>query len=122
MDHSILTHLIEELLLNAHIERETGIDLIDEYFASQSSLDPITRYASALLQEYDDPIIRQTILKNLSECIVVKMQYEKKSLTGFVRKIFAKIGLDLQNGEVVRAERLVRNFAHISSENASSDE
>ncbi|MDN3506250.1 MAG: hypothetical protein P0S96_03375 [Simkaniaceae bacterium] len=113
MDHALLAHLIEELLLSAHVEREAGIDLIDEYFSSQSSLDPITRYASKLLQEIDDPSLQESILKNLSECIVVKMQYEKKSLTGFVRKIFTKIGLDLQNGEVKRAEQLVRNYATI---------
>lgn len=122
MDHTILAHLIEELLLSAHIEREAGIDLIDEYFSSQSSLDPITRYASKLLQEVEDPLLRETILKNLSECIVVKMQYEKKSLTGFVRKIFTKIGLNLQNNEVLRAEQLVKNFAPIENTDSFSNE
>jgi hypothetical protein len=97
-------------LLNAHLEREAGIDLIDEYFAEQSALDPITRHASLLLEQIEDPSQRQAIVKNLSECIVVKMQYEKRSLTGFVRRVFTKIGLSFAHGEVQRAEALVKNF------------
>lgn len=126
MNQPIRTHQIEQLLLNAHVEREAGVDLIEEYFAGQSSLDEITRYASELLQHTGDSKIQEAILKNLSECIVVKMQYGKKTPLGFFRKFLAKFGCGYKNNEIKRAERLLKRFLPVSdrfpSSGASADE
>jgi hypothetical protein len=101
-------HQIEELLLNAHFECESGIDLIDEYFAVESSLDLVTQYAQKLLTEVNDLETREAILRNLTDCIIVKSQYEKKSLVGKFKNILSKIGIDLgKNGEIRRAEALI---------------
>ncbi len=101
-------HQIEELLLNAHFECESGIDLIDEYFAVESSLDLITQYAQKLLNEINDSETRQAIIRNLNDCIIVKSQYEKKSLAGKVKNIVAKIGINLgKNREIRRAEAFI---------------
>ena len=106
--HPLIEHQIEQLLLRAHIEREAGIDLIEEYFASESSLDLITRRANHLIEQHADPDLHETILKNLSECIVVKMQKDKRSLTGLFRKILLKLGISLgKNSEISRAEKLI---------------
>ena len=71
MNNEIKKHQIEELLLNAHLESEGGIDLIEEYFTKSSSLDSITKHAHFLLEEGDSVDVREAVLKNLSECIVV---------------------------------------------------
>ena len=106
--HPLIEHQIEQLLLRAHLEREMGIDLIEEYFASESSLDLITNRAHQLLQQHHDPEMYETIIKNLSECIVVKTQRDKRSLGGLFRKALAKLGISLgKSGEIVRAERLI---------------
>lgn len=126
MQPTIRDHQIFELLLYAHIEREVGTDLIEEYFLSESSLDHITRCAQLLLEESQDLEEQEAILKNLSECIVVKVQKNKESLKGFVRKILAKIGLELPSPDIRRAEVLIRQSlpvsAHELSENVSADE
>lgn len=107
-------HQIEELLLNAHFECESGIDLIDEYFAVESSLDLVTQYAHKLLTEINDLETRDAIIRNLTDCIIVKSQYEKKSLTGKFKKILSKIGIDLgKNGEIRRAEDLIHKKVKI---------
>ena len=112
MQQPIRATQIEELLLHAHIEREVGVDLIEEYFSGQSSLDQITRCAEELIKQTSDPIIQEVIRKNLSECIVVKMQYEKSTLKGFFRKFIAKFGFGYKNREVKRAEKLLqRSFS-----------
>ena len=36
-------HRIEQLLLEAHLEREAVVDLIEEYYVVENSLDQITR-------------------------------------------------------------------------------
>lgn len=101
-------HQIEELLLNAHFECESGIDLIDEYFAVESSLDLITQYAQKLLNEINDSETRAAIIRNLNDCIIVKSQYENKSLVGRVRNILAKVGINLgKNREIRRAETFI---------------
>lgn len=98
-------HQIEELLLNAHFECESGIDLIDEYFSRDPSLDHITQYAQKLLQEIGDAETREAILRNLTDCIIVKSQQEKKSLPGKAKSLLSKIGINLgKNREIERAE------------------
>lgn len=106
-------HQIEELLLNAHFECESGIDLIDEYFAVESSLDLITQYAHKMLEQNNDPQMREAIIRNLSDCIIVKSQYEKKSVSGIAKRFLSKVGIDLgKNGEIRRAEALVQAMMH----------
>lgn len=101
-------HQIEELLLNAHFECESGIDLIDEYFAVESSLDLVTQYAQKLLAEANDSETRQAILRNLTDCIIVKSQHEKKSLFGRIKIVLSKLGIQLgKNREIRRAESLL---------------
>lgn len=101
-------HQIEELLLNAHFECESGIDLIDEYFAVESSLDLVTQFAQKLLAETADSQTREAILRNLTDCIIVKSQYEKKSFVGKIRRGLSKLGINLgKNGEIRRAEALI---------------
>jgi len=101
-------HQIEELLLNAHFECESGIDLIDEYFAVESSLDLVTQYAQKLLAETADSQTRDAILRNLTDCIIVKSQYEKKSVVGKIKRTLSKLGINLgKNGEIRRAEALI---------------
>lgn len=107
-------HQIEELLLNAHFECESGIDLIDEYFAVESSLDLVTQYAQKLLTEINDIETRDAIIRNLNDCIIVKSQYEKKSLTGKIKKVLTRIGFKLgKNGEISRAEALIQQKIQI---------
>ena len=109
-------HQIEELLLNAHFECESGIDLIDEYFAVESSLDLVTQYAQKLLTETADSQTREAILRNLTDCIIVKSQYEKKSLMGRIKKSLSKVGINLgKNGEIRRAEALIPPDDHLNS-------
>lgn len=108
MSQPLRDHQIEELLLNAHQMREEGIDLIDEYFSTESSLDLITKRAHRLLQEHTNPTVQEAILKNLSECIVVKTQKDQRSLAGVARKALNKIGIQLaKSSEVIRAENLI---------------
>src|SRR5437773_2716875 len=102
-------HQIEELLLNAHFECESGIDLIEEYFAVESSLDLITQFTHKLLNENNDSQMREAVLKNLSDCIIVKAQIEKKTLPGKAKRLLSKIGINLgKNREIARAERFIR--------------
>lgn len=121
MGQPLRDHQIEQILLNAHIEREAGVDLIEEYFIGSSSLDEITQYAQILLEQMNDPKMQQTIVKNLSECIVVKMQKERRSVAGFFRKLFAKIGLGAKSGEIARAEKLIQKVSLSSSQLLSED-
>lgn len=107
----IRDHQIDELLLTAHLEQESGFDLIEEYFQFQSSLDCITKRAQELIQEQNDPEVRDSIAKNLSECIVVKNQYELHSFFGFAKKIFGKLGMNLgKSREIRRAEKLIEQI------------
>ncbi|MBS0628991.1 MAG: hypothetical protein JSS30_02060 [Verrucomicrobia bacterium] len=115
-------HQIEELLLNAHFECESGIDLIDEYFAVESSLDLITQYAEKLLSEISDSQTRAAILRNLSDCIIVKSQYEKKSLIGKIKKSLAKVGIDFgKNREIRRAEALIHTAHSLNGSFGATD-
>lgn len=98
---------IEELLLNAQIEQEIGLDLIEEYFQGSSSLDEVTNRAKEMLNEHTDPKIIETIGKNLSECIVVRSQQEQRSLLGLARRVLAQSGIiSSKSGEILRAEEL----------------
>lgn len=108
MGHPIRDHLIEEILLNAHTHREMGVDLIEEYFLAESSLDYITAYAQKMLKGNSDPQLEKIILQNLSECIVVKAQKDCYTLTGMARNFFVKLGLPLKrSSEILRAEQLL---------------
>ncbi|NGX37818.1 MAG: hypothetical protein K1000chlam2_00981 [Chlamydiae bacterium] len=108
MNQPVRDHQIEEMLLKANQMREVGTDLIDEYFARESSLDLITKRAHQLLQQHRDPHIQETILKNLSECIVVKTQKDRRSFGGLTRKALSKIGIPMaKSNEVIRAEKLI---------------
>ncbi len=110
MGHPIRDHLIEEILLNAHIHREKGVDLIEEYFLAESSLDHVTACAQKLLSANPDPNLEKVILKNLSECIVVKAQRDSYTLTGIARKFFVRMGLPMgRSSEILRAEQLIKN-------------
>lgn len=111
MMQSIRDHQIEQLLLNAHKEREAGVDLIEEYFMVCSSLDQITRCARNLLNQNKDSYVQSVILKNLSECIVVKMQKENKTFFGLFRRFIAKFGLGYKNREIERAEKLIQQIS-----------
>lgn len=122
MHQPIRDHQIEQILLSAHTEREAGVDLIEEYFMGSTSLDEITKYAQILLSQNTDPKIQEVIVKNLSECIVVKMQTENRSFMGFFRKIFAKLGWDFKNGEIERAEKLIRKVLPPSSSHSLSED
>ncbi len=107
----ILEHQIEELLLNAHFECEAGIDLVEEYFSISSSLDPVTEYARTLLEEQSDPHTQEAILRNFSECIVVKNQQVRRSPMGLAKRALAKVGFSLgKNREIARAEQLVEQI------------
>lgn len=114
---------IERLLLNAHIERQEGVDLIEEYFERANSLDEITEIAKKLIDEHSDVNLREMIAKNLSECVVVKSQ---KTRSGFVSKFLGKLGINFKGSDIGRAERLIQQFwpvsARFPSKNASSDE
>jgi len=104
-------HQIEQILLRAHIEREGGVDLIDEYFYAQSSLDPITRRATQLIKERGDPEELASIAKNLSECIVVKSVQERLSLLGRAKSCLSRVGIDFgKSREVLRAEKLIKSI------------
>lgn len=108
MGHPVRDHLIEEILLNAHTHREVGVDLIEEYFFRESSLDHITAYAQKLLANIGDAELKKVILSNLSECIVVKAQREQNSFTGKARSWMSKIGIPLpRNKQITRAEKLL---------------
>ena len=99
---------IEELLLNAHLIEE---DLIEKYFTKRSSLDLITNRAREMLGRHTDPQVQETIGKNLSECIVVKSQQEKRSLSGFLKRALTKLGIAFgKNKEITRAEILIREI------------
>lgn len=105
-------HQIDELLLKAHLEREAGLDLIEEYFINQSSLDLITKRAREMLAEHNDPKVIEAIGKNLSECIVVKSQINRESLLGLVRKFVEKMGINLgKSREIVRAEKVIEEIS-----------
>ena len=109
MGHPIRDHLIEEILLNAHTHRELGVDLIEEYFLAESSLDYITAGAQKMLQSNTDAELEIVILKNLSECIVVKAQKDRYTLTGVARSFFMKIGFPMRrSNEILRAEQLLK--------------
>lgn len=111
MNNEIRRHQIEELLLNAHLESEGGIDLIEEYFATSSSLDRVTEHAHMILQESPDPEIHKAVLKNLAECIVVKNQRDQDSLWGVFRQGLSKLGVPHgKSNEIVRAESLLRSY------------
>lgn len=117
MSQPLRDHQIEELLLNAHEMRESGIDLIEEYFATESSLDLITKRAHALLQEHTDPAVQESILKNLSECIVVKAQKDRRSIGGMARKALSKIGISFaKSNEIIRAEKLISSGGEYDAE------
>jgi hypothetical protein len=113
-DEPLRQHRIEQLLLEAHLERQTGIDLIEDYFAVESSLDPITRYAAKLLNERDDPTDREVIVKNLAECIVVKMQRDQRGVRGKMRRFLSRFVDIGKSPEVVRAEVLIKNHHQYS--------
>jgi len=107
----IRDHQIEQILLNAHVEREAGVDLIDEYFLSQTSLDPLIKRANELIKEEGDLDLIESIKKNLSECIVVKTQYEKNSWVGRAKKVLSKWGVSLgRSQDVLRAERFIHSI------------
>lgn len=96
---------IEEILMNAH---QTDIDLIEEYFAKEDSLDLITDHAHEILKLNSSPEVHEVIKRNLSECIVVKAQIEQRSLKGFMKKTFKKLGFHFgKNREIARAEILI---------------
>jgi len=102
-------HQIEELLLQEAKGREVGQDLIEEYFSTQASLDPITKKAKELIQR--NPEKQQIICKNLSECIVVKNQIEKTTPMGFTKKILSRVGIHLgKNREILQAENLIKKI------------
>jgi len=111
MSEEIYAHQIEELLLNAHLESEGGIDLIEEYFDLYSSLDRITEYAEELLRQESNKEAQAAVIKNLAECIVVKNQRDQRSLVGIFRRYLKRWGFsDGKRGEIRRAEKLVRDF------------
>lgn len=122
MHQPIRDHQIEQILLSAHTEREAGVDLIEEYFLGSTSLDEITRYAQVLLNQSDDPRVQEVIVKNLSECIVVKMQTENRTMMGFFRKVLSKFGWDAKNSEIERAERLIQKALPPSSSHSLSND
>lgn len=112
MSKEIRAHQIEELLLNAHLEQEGGIDLIDEYFRTYRSLDHITAYAKDLLSQNLDKQTHAAVIKNLSECIVVKNQQDNRSFRALASKWLKKVGFSLgKNPEIVRAEQLIQKIA-----------
>lgn len=99
---------IEELLMNAH---RSDIDLIEEYFLKENSLDLITSQAHQILKLNESPEVHAAIKKNLSECIVVKMQIEKKSIKGLMKKALSKLGFQFgKSKEITRAERLLEEI------------
>ena len=111
MNNEIRRHQIEELLLNAHLESEGGIDLIEEYFATSRSLDRVTEYAHMLLQSGPDADTKKAVLKNLSECIVVKNQRDHYSVMGRIRRTLKKMGIPQgKSSEIIRAERLLESY------------
>ena len=107
----MLDHLIEEILHKAHVYREMGSDLIEEYFFLESSLDYITQAAQAILEKNEDPDLEKVILKNLSECIVVKAKKEQYTLVGLTKKALVKLGFPVRkHQEIERAERVLHNL------------
>lgn len=119
MSKEIRAHQIEELLLNAHLESEGGIDLIEEYFSMNSSLDSITTYAQELLKKESDPRMRRAIIRNLSECIVVKSQFDRRSIFGVAKRVLQKFGMSIgKHPEILRAETLIKNSTSPSSDQA----
>ncbi len=111
MSGEIHAHQIEELLLNAHLESEGGIDLIEEYFNIHSSLDRITEYAGELLLQQPDSETQVAVVKNLAECIVVKTQKDQRSIFGIARRFLERRGVPLgKKREIRRAEQLVEGF------------
>jgi len=107
----IREHQIEELLLNAQIEQEIGLDLIEEYFKGPASLDEITKHAKTLIEKQTDPQVIEMIGKNFSECIVVKNQQEQKSLLGIARRLLASSGIvSMKSKELQRAEELFQQI------------
>lgn len=111
-NHLIIEHQIERLLLSAHIESREGVDLIDEYFLRDGSLDRITKKASLLLDQESDPKYIEIICRNLSECIVVKIERERRSLMGFVKRMLGRLGVSPKKDEqITRAEQLIQSKA-----------
>jgi hypothetical protein len=108
MVHPLRQQQIEHMLLCAHIEREKGIDLIEDYFMTQSSLDEITKCAQKLIRKHTDKTLQQTIVRNLSECIVVKMQKKQNLFSRVVRNGLAKLGFSMKRKDVKRAEQLIQ--------------
>lgn len=99
---SLRDHQIEEILLGAHL---SDIDLIEEYFSRESSLDPITKKAHQMLLLHSDEISLNAIKRNLSECIIVKSQMKEHSINSLIKKAFKKMGLDFgKDKEITRAE------------------
>jgi len=62
-----------------------------------------------LLGEVNDIQTRKAILRNLTDCIIVKSQHEKRSLAGRVKGVLSKLGIDLgKNREIQRAETFIQ--------------
>ena len=109
MNQSIRVYQIENLLLTAHLERERGVDLIEECFSEGASLDEVTKTADTLLKQKTDNRVQKAILKNLSECIVVKIQRDRESLFGSFKQCIEKLGFHFKKcSQVQRAERLIQ--------------